>query len=108
MSSRGLLLMNESFDGTSHTESLMIAMDTLRAIGHLGACVIFNTHLHELGKRIQELNEGLTKARAISLVTNLYHQQEAFKVIEGIPEGKSFARDIAVKYGVSYEQLVKA
>lgn len=107
MSARGLLLMNESFDGTSHTESLMIAMDTLKAIGHLGACVIFNTHLHELGKRVQELNEGLSRARAISLVTHLHRQQEAFKVFEGIPEGKSYAMDIAVKYGVSYEQLVE-
>lgn len=107
MSSKGLLLMNESFDGTSYAESLIIAMDTLKAIGHLGANVIFNTHLHELGKRVAELNSGLTKARAISLVTNLYHEEDAFKVIEGEPEGKSYASDIAKKYGVSYEQLVK-
>ena len=42
-----LLLFNESFTTTSHSESLYIAEDVLKYLCLLGARTAFNTHMHE-------------------------------------------------------------
>ncbi|GKX31600.1 hypothetical protein SH1V18_40800 [Vallitalea longa] len=105
MTNKSLLLMNESFDGTSHLESLIIATDILKALQLLGATVVFNTHLHELGEKINELNNNRVPL-FVNLVSGSINDVQSFKVKEGIPLGQSYAKDIAIKYGVSYEQLI--
>ncbi|GMQ58797.1 DNA mismatch repair protein MutS [Vallitalea sediminicola] len=109
MSADSFLLMNESFDGTSHLESLIIATDVLKALQLLGATVIYNTHLHELGEKADEMNtlENDTVPRVVNLVTGSHDDVQSFKVREGKPLGQSYAKEIAIKYGVSYEQLIE-
>jgi len=109
MSPNSLLLMNESFDGTSHLESLIIATDVLKALQLLGATVIFNTHLHELGEKVEDMNmdEHVEAPRVVNLVTGSKDDVQSFKVREGKPLGQSYAKEIAIKYGVSYEQLIE-
>lgn len=107
MTNRSLLLMNESFDGTSHLESLIIAADVLKALQLLGATVIFNTHLHELGEKINEIDHIDNGPRYVNLVSGCVNDVQSFKVKEGKPLGQSYAKDIAIKYGVSYEQLIQ-
>jgi DNA mismatch repair ATPase MutS len=109
MSANSLLLMNESFDGTSHLESLIIAMDILKALQLLGATVIFNTHLHALGEKVDDINlaKGERAPRIINLVSGSKDNFRSFKVGEGKPLGQSYAKEIAIKYGVSYEQLIE-
>ena len=52
------------------------------------------------------LAEDARKGKAVSLVAETRDGKNSFRVKIAPPEGKSFAREIAVKYGVTYEALV--
>lgn len=106
MTPKSLLLMNESFSGTSHLESLTIAKETLKAIQILGATCFFNTHLHELAIQIDELNASDLPIRFRNLISGSSEAHQSFKIKDGEPLGKSYALEIAKKYGVTYKQLI--
>ena len=104
-----LLLLNETFSTTSFEEGFFIAKDAVRAILKKGTRCIYNTHMHKLAADIESLNaesagEG-AKVRAESLVALSDGGQRSFKVKVAPPQGMSYARDIAEKYGVTYEML---
>jgi hypothetical protein len=102
---QSLILCNESFSGTSHLESLTIATEALRAIQKLGASCLFNTHLHELGQKVDALNASADGIKFKNLVAGSKETPQSFKIKEGEPLGKSYAYEIARKYGVSFDQL---
>ena len=104
-----LLLLNETFSTTSFEEGFFIAKDAVRAILKKGTRCIYNTHMHKLAADIDSLNaesaaEG-AKVKAESLVALSDGGQRSFKVKVAPPQGMSYARDIAEKYGVTYEML---
>ena len=104
-----LLLLNETFSTTSFEEGYFIAADAVRAILQRGARTIYNTHMHKLAQDLDtEINTGEAKGRAVSLVAETKDGKHSFRVKVAPPEGRSFARDIAEKYGVTYESLTKA
>lgn len=104
--SDSLLLFNESFSSTSHTESVYIAEDIIRYLCCLGASTCYNTHMHELAEKADQygLEEGAAY-RAASLVMGSSDGDRDYKVRFAKPEGKSFAREIAAQYGITFEQL---
>ena len=51
------------------------------------------------------INTGDTKRKAVSLVAETRGKEHSFRMVIAPPEGQSFARDIAEKYGVTYESL---
>ncbi len=103
-----LILFNESFATTSHTESLYIARDALKYLCCLGSLVIFNTHMHELAEDADMFgNTQNAKSRAVSAVMETREGERLYKIEYRKPEGQSFARDIALKYGITFEQLTK-
>ena len=104
-----LLLLNETFSTTSFEEGYFIAADAVRAILQRGARTIYNTHMHKLAQDLDtEINTGEAKGKAVSLVAETKDGKHSFRVKVAPPEGRSFARDIAEKYGVTYESLTKA
>ena len=104
-SSESLMLLNESFSTTSFEEGYYIAVDAVKAILKKGVRTIFNTHMHKLAADIGEMNAFSENARASSLVVVSKEGKRSFKVEVASPEGMSYARDIAEKYGVTYEML---
>ena len=101
-----LFLLNESFSTTSFEEGFFIAYDAVRALRDLGARTIYNTHMHKLARKLDELNaEGDGDSLAASLVAETEDGQRSYRVRVAVPQGLSYARDIAEKYGVTYEQL---
>ena len=42
-----------------------------------------------------------------TLVAGIEDGKRSFKIVRAKPDGKSYARDIADKYGLSYENIVK-
>ncbi len=103
---RSLLLFNESLATTNVAEGLYIAKDVVKAMKYVGTRTIFNTHMHELARHLDELNsktEGSSKVE--SLVTGVENGARSFKVSIAPPQGVSYARDIAIKYGVTFEQI---
>lgn len=105
---KSVLLLNESFSTTSFSEGLYIAKDVVKVLRRLGARVIFNTHMHELAMSIDEINALDGKTKVDSLIMGIQDGQRSYKVHCAPPDGRSYAKDIAEKYGVSYEQLMES
>lgn len=110
-----LVLLNESLSTTSPAESLVLAADVVRALRLLGARAIFATHLHELAADLERLNaEAPPGAPVVSLVAGVAAPDaggdgeaatRTYKITPAPPMGLSYARDIARRYGISFEQL---
>ena len=106
-SGKSLILLNETFSTTSFEEGYFIAVDAVKAILSRGTRTIYNTHMHKLAKELDtEINAGAGEGKAVSLVAETRDGKNSFRVKIAPPEGKSFAREIAVKYGVTYDALV--
>ena len=104
--SRSLILLNESFATTSFTEGLYIAKDITKSLVYLGANAIFNTHMHELAADLDEINRSVGGVnRAASLVTGIDGGRRSYKITLAPPQGLSYAKDIAEKYGVTFRHL---
>ncbi len=100
-----LLLFNESFATTSHTESLYIAEDVLKYLCCLGARTCFNTHMHELAEHCGSLSDTESAVcGAVSIVME-NGTDNKYKISRRKPDGKSYAHIIAQKYGITFEQL---
>lgn len=109
-----LVLMNESLSSTSPGESLYLARDVVRALRILGARAIFATHLHDLAADCDALNaETPGDSTIISLVALAMESEhlaedesrQTFQIVAGPPRGRSYAHEIAARYGISFEQL---
>ena len=104
---KSLILLNETFSTTSFEEGYFIAVDAVKAILERGTRTVYNTHMHKLAMELDsEINTDAGKGKAVSLVAETRDGKNSFRVKIAPPEGKSFAREIAVKYGVTYEALV--
>ena len=108
-----LVILNESLSSTSAGESLYLAYDVVRILRLLGARAIFATHLHELAEEVSALNAEPGDSPVVSLVSQVEEQagengpriRQTYRIVPGPPRGRSYAREIAARYGISYEQL---
>jgi DNA mismatch repair ATPase MutS len=101
---KSLVLLDESLSSTGSYEASYIAKEVIAAFASLGCRTIFSTHLHELAASIDEINERVGGG-VDSLVAGIDEGKRSFTITRKKPDGKSYARDIADKYGLSYEQL---
>ena len=105
-----LVLLDESLSSTGSYEASYIASEVLAGLSVIGCRTLFSTHLHELAAEIDNINEK-TKAHGGSLIDTLVagieEGKRSFKIVRAKPDGKSYARDIADKYGLSYENILK-
>ncbi len=103
-----LILLNESLATTNVAEGLYIAKDVVKAMRYLGVRSVFNTHMHDLARNLETVNcdvEGESKVE--SMVTGVENGQRSFKVFIAPPQGVSYAKDIAEKYGVTFDKIKK-
>jgi DNA mismatch repair ATPase MutS len=106
-----LILLNESLASTTPGESVYIAQDIVRILRRMGTRAIFATHLHDLAADVDELNANTAgDSLIISLVASRTDEgddesQRSYKIAPSRPLGRSYAREIASKYGISYDQL---
>ena len=105
-----MVLLDESLSSTGSYEASYIASEILAGLSVVGCRTLFSTHLHELAAEIDNINEK-TKSRGGShidtLVAGIEDGKRSFKIVRAKPDGKSYARDIANKYGLSYENILK-
>lgn len=105
-----LVLMDESFSSTGAYEASYIAAEVLGALSHVGCRCLFSTHLHQLAAELDDINARAKEtgdAMIDTLVAGMETGQRSFKIYRRKPDGKSYARDIAEKYGISYNTIVK-
>ncbi len=106
----GMFLLDESLSSTGSYEASYIASEILTAFAVLRSRGIFSTHLHELAASLPEINaRSLEKGGVMidTLVAGIEEGQRSFKIYRAKPVGKSYAKDIADKYGLSLENLIE-
>ena len=104
-----LVLLDESLSSTGSYEASYIAAEVLAGLSRAHCRCIFSTHLHELAAEIPEIS-ARTAAEGGSpidtLVAGIEEGKRSFKIHRAKPDGKSYARDIAGKYGLTYEEIL--
>ena len=109
VSEDSMILLDESLSSTGAYEASYIASEILTAFSAVRTRGIFSTHLHELAASVGEINERSASAGGVkidTLVAGIEEGERSFKIHRTKPDGKSYARDIADKYGLSFENLV--
>ena len=103
-----LILLDESLSSTGAYEASYIASEILKSFAVIGTRGIFSTHLHELAASVPEINLVSLREGGVmvdTLVAGMEEGERSFKIHRMKPDGKSYAKDIADKYGLSYEKL---
>lgn len=104
-----LVLLDESLSSTGSYEASYIASEVLSGLSLARCRGIFSTHLHELASMIDGINEKCTKdggEKIDTLVAGIEDGERSFVIFRKSPDGKSYARDIANKYGISLEKIL--
>ena len=109
VSPHSLVLLDESLSSTGAYEASYIAAELLSGLAVVGCRVLFSTHLHELAARVDEINARVAEggARIDTLVAGIEEGKRSFLIQRKKPDGKSYASDIADKYGLSFEAILK-
>ncbi len=107
--SRSLVLLDESFSSTGSYEASYIASEVLTGFSVVGCRCLFSTHLHELAARLPEINEKCREQGGVpidTLVAGIDGSERSFEIKRAKPDGKSYALDIADKFGLSYDKIM--
>ncbi len=110
VTSHSLVLLDESLSSTGSYEASYIAAEILAGFSAVKCRTLFSTHLHELAAMLDEINEKCAAeggAPIDTLVAGIDEGKRSFKIYRAKPDGKSYARDIANKYGLSHESIMK-
>ncbi len=103
-----LILLDESLSSTGAFEASYIAAEILTGFAVVRARGIFSTHLHDLAAAIPEINSRSASEGGVqidTLVAGIEEGRRSFLITRAKPDGKSYARDIADKYGLSLEGI---
>ncbi len=106
-----LVLLDESLSSTGSYEASYIAAEVLAGLAHIGCRCLFSTHLHELAAEIEDLNRRSLETGGVAIDTLVAGMEEegkrSFRILRAKPDGKSYARDIAKSYGLTYDEILK-
>ena len=109
VTSDSMILLDESLSSTGAYEASYIASEILTGFAVMRTRGIFSTHLHELAAGISEINERSAACGGVridTLVAGIEEGERSFKIHRMKPDGKSYAKDIADKYGLSFENIM--
>lgn len=105
-----MLLMDESFSSTSGLEAGYIASEVLTGIGAIGCGGIYVTHIHDLPQQIGKYNEHpMNKGKIDNLVALMENKEDgtrSYKISRTTPDGLSYAKDIAARYGLHLDNIL--
>lgn len=99
------VFFNEAFNSTSYSDACIISENVLKILSKIGARGVFVTHFHDLSKNAQKIyNEAGGKSKIGTLVakTEADGQTRSFKIVPSVSDGKSYAEEIAMRYGLNF------
>ena len=106
-----IVLLDESLSSTGAYEASYIGAEVLLGFSKVGCRTLFSTHLHTLAARADELNAEAAAFGGTKMDTLVAKIAEdgtrSFKILRTKPDGKSYARDIAEKYGLSLDKITE-
>ena len=109
VTAESLVLLDETLSSTGSFEASYIAAEVLSGLSMAKCRTIFSTHLHELANEIDAINARtvpLGGTRIDTLVAGMEEGERSFRIVRAKPDGKSYARDIAAKYGLTYDNIL--
>ena len=105
-----MLLMDESFSSTSGLEAGYIASEVLTGIGAIGCGGIYVTHIHDLPQQVEKYNSHpKNKGKIDNLVALMENKEDgtrSYKISRTTPDGLSYAKDIAARYGLHLDNIL--
>lgn len=108
--SDSMILLDEAFSSTSGQEASYIASEVITALGIIGLRGLFVTHIHDLPMKVNEFNSHKdNKSKIDNLVATMEdveNGKRSYKLTRTTPDGLSYARDIAKKYGLELDKIV--
>lgn len=111
--SHSLVLLNETFSSTSSGEAVYLAQDILCGLRARGLRAIFATHLIELAENLAEIESRVGgESSLFSLVAGVTVNETGeavptYRIERSEPLGRSYAREIARRHGISLEQILE-
>ncbi len=105
-----LILLDESLSSTGAYEASYVAGEILVGFAIAGCRGIFSTHLHDLAASVEEINRRSHERGGVTidtLVAGIEEGKRSFRIFRAKPDGKSYAKDIADKYGISLSHIEK-
>jgi DNA mismatch repair ATPase MutS len=108
-----MILFNEAFNSTSYRDACTISENVMKSISAIGVRAMFVTHLHELAQNLEEMNDlpiGSMQSKfasLVALVDEFDNNAKKFRLVLKKSDGKSYADDIAKKYGLDYQSFQK-
>ncbi len=104
-----MLLLNESIQSTTPTECVYIATELTKIFRCVGVRGIYATHLLELAKSLDRLNEEVEgDTKLVSIVTTVDRtadNKRLYRIERAAPQEFGYARTIYEKFGVSFEEV---
>ena len=104
-----LLLLNESIQSTTPTECVYIATELTKIFRCVGVRGIYATHLLELAKSLNKLNEEVEgDTKLVSIITTVdttADNRRLYRIERAEPQEFGYARTIYEKFGVSFEEV---
>lgn len=98
---RSLVLMDEAFTSTSESDAVELAKSALIKLGNTGCKCVFTTHLHRLVADTEEINSKMpTGIKVDNLSAEVVEGKRTYRISRTKPQGSSYAKDIASKYGL--------
>lgn len=110
VTAHSLVLLDESLSSTGSFEASYIAAEVLAGLSQAGCRCLFSTHLHELAQEIDRINQESARNGGVkidTLVAGIEEGKRSFRIIRAKPDGKSYARDIAERYGLTYQNILE-
>ena len=111
VTANSLVLLDESLSSTGSYEASYIAAEVLGGLAHVGCRCLFSTHLHELAAEIDNINRRSRENGGVAIDTLVAgiegEGKRSFRITRAKPDGKSYARDIAESYGLTYETILR-
>lgn len=103
-----IVLMDETLSSTDSYEASAIGEEILSVLSAYGCRGIFATHIHDLSSKVECINNLCTSCSKIdNLVAGIKDGIRTYKIERRAPDGRSYAKDIADKYGLSFSTLIK-
>ncbi|MBO5238719.1 MAG: hypothetical protein J6B50_08100 [Lachnospiraceae bacterium] len=101
-----LVLLNETYSTTCASDGLYLAKDLVHVLKNRNIPCIYNTHIHALARMTDEMNRWEGTSAVISIIMEIVDNENTFRVLRSEPDTSSYARNVALAYGITYEQMM--
>ena len=109
-----LVFFNEPLTSTNPLEAVSLCADLCRRFIAAGIPMLLVTHLYDVYFLLRAQLPEEQQSQLVSLITESYYDEgqksmvHAYRLREADPEGNSYARETAVSYGITVDQMLPA